>query len=187
MGKAKDIDKEKLRLEYLFDQGVNFVDRVVQINEEIGEDSFAFIDAALSELERGSKKTITIRINSPGGSVYDALAIIGRLNASSCRIVTEAYGHVMSAATLLLAAGRKRRISKYCVFMTHQMAYYIGGSHAETKEEVDQVEKQERQWCAWMAELSNKDAEFWYDRTYKKNFYLTPQECLDFGVIDEIF
>ena len=54
MGKAKDIDKEKLRLEYLFDQGVNFVDRVVQINEEIGEDSFAFMDAALSELERCS-------------------------------------------------------------------------------------------------------------------------------------
>jgi hypothetical protein len=85
MAKTKDIDKEKLRLDYLFEQGVNFVDRVIQINEEISD------------------------------------------------------------------------------------------------------EKQERQWCAWMSELSNKDAEFWYDRTYKKNFYLTPQECLDFGVIDEIF
>ena len=39
MGKAKDIDKEKLRLEYLFEQGVNFVDRVIQINEEIGEEN----------------------------------------------------------------------------------------------------------------------------------------------------
>ena len=137
MAKSKDIDKEKLRLEYLFDQGVNFVDRVIQVNEEIGEESFSFIDSALSELERSSKKTITIRINSPGGSVYDALAIIGRLNSSNCRIVTEGYGHVMSAATLLLAAGKKRRMSKYCVFMAHQMSYYIGGSHAETKEEVD--------------------------------------------------
>ena len=161
MAKSKDIDKEKLRLEYLFEQGVNFIDRVIQINEEIDEQSFAFIDAALCELERDSKKSITIKINSPGGSVYDALAMIGRLKASSCRIVTEGYGHIMSAATLLLAAGKKRRISKYCVFMTHQMSYYVGGSHAETKEEVDQVEKQERQWCRWMAELSNKDAEFW--------------------------
>ena len=187
MSKSKDIDKEKLRLEYLFEQVINFVDRVIQINEEIGEESFAFIDAALSEMERGSKKTITIRINSPGGSVYDTLAIIGRLNASSCRIVTEAYGHVMSASTLLLAAGRKRRMSKYCVFMAHQMSYYIGGSHAETKEEVDQVEKQERQWCKWMAELTHQDADFWYDKTYKKNFYLTPKDCLELGVIDEIF
>ena len=87
MAKTKDIDKEKLRLDYLFEQGVNFVDRVIQINEEISDHSFAFMDAALSELERSSKKTITIRINSPGGSVYDALAMIGRLNASNCRIV----------------------------------------------------------------------------------------------------
>jgi len=187
VSKTKDIDKEKLRLEYLFEQGVNFVDRVIQINEEIGEDSFSFIDAALSELERSSKKTITIRINSPGGSVYDSLAIIGRIHSSKCRIVTEGYGHVMSAATLLLAAGRKRRMSRYCVFMVHQMSYYIGGSHAETKEEVDQVEKQERQWCKWMSELSNKDAEFWYEQTYKKNFYLTPAKCLEYGIIDEIF
>ena len=187
MVRSKDVDKEKLRLEYLFEQGVNFLDRVVQINEEINEQSFAFIDAALSELERDSKKTITVKINSPGGSVYDALAMVGRLKASNCRIVTEAYGHIMSAATLLLAAGKKRRMSKYCVFMTHQMTYYVGGSHAETKEEVDQVEKQERQWCHWMSELSKQDANFWYDKTYKKNFYLTPDECLKHGVIDEIF
>jgi len=187
VSRAKDKDKEKLRLEYLFEQGINFVDRVVQLNEEIGEASFAFIDSALSELERTSKKTITVRINSPGGSVYDALAMVGRVKSSKCRIVTEGYGHVMSAATLLLASGRKRRMSKYCVFMVHQMSYYIGGSHAETKEEVDQVEKQERQWCQWMSELSNKDAEFWYKQTYKKNFYLTPAECLEYGIIDEIF
>ena len=63
MGKAKDIDKEKLRLDYLFEQGVNFVDRVIQINEEIDDHSFSFLDAALSELERSSKKTITIVLN----------------------------------------------------------------------------------------------------------------------------
>ena len=40
MPKSKDIDKEKLRLEYLFEQGVNFIDRVIQINEEIDEQSF---------------------------------------------------------------------------------------------------------------------------------------------------
>ena len=35
MSKTKDIDKEKLSLDYLFDQGINFVDRIIQINEEI--------------------------------------------------------------------------------------------------------------------------------------------------------
>ena len=58
MSRSKDIDKEKLRLDYLFEQGVNFVDRVIQVNEEIDDHSFAFIDAALSELERSSKKCL---------------------------------------------------------------------------------------------------------------------------------
>ena len=44
MSRSKDIDKEKLRLDYLFEQGVNFVDRVIQVNEEMGDHSFAFID-----------------------------------------------------------------------------------------------------------------------------------------------
>jgi ATP-dependent protease ClpP protease subunit len=37
-----------------------------------------------------------------------------------------------------------------------------------------------------MSELSSKDEKFWYDQTYKKNFYLTPDQCLEYGVIDEI-
>ena len=103
MPKNKDMEFEKLRLGYHFEEGVNFRDRVILIDDEITESSFALFDAALSEMERDSKRTVTIRINSPGGSVYDALAIIGRLTSSSCHIVTEGYGHVMSAATLLLA------------------------------------------------------------------------------------
>ena len=187
MAKNKDMELEKLRLGYHFEEGVNFRDRVIQLDDEITESSFALFDAALSEMERGSKKTVTIRINSPGGSVYDALAIIGRITSSPCRIVTEGYGHIMSAATLLLASGKKRRISKYCIFMAHQMTYHVMGSHGDTKEEVEQVERQERLWCDWMAEVSNKDAKFWYDKTYKKNLYLTATECLEYGVVDEIF
>jgi ATP-dependent Clp protease protease subunit len=187
MAKNKDMELEKLRLGYHFEEGVNFRDRVIQIDDEIDESSFSLFDAALSEMERDSKRTVTIRINCPGGSVYDALAIIGRASSSSCHIVTEGYGHVMSAATLLLASGKKRRMSKYAIFMAHQMTYHVMGSHGDTKEEVEQVEKQERLWCNWMAEVSNKDAKFWYDKTYKKNLYLTADECLEYGIIDEIF
>ena len=187
MAKSKDMELEKLRLGYHFEEGVNFRDRVIQIDDEIDESSFSLFDAALSEMERDSKRTVTIRINCPGGSVYDALAIIGRASSSSCHIVTEGYGHVMSAATLLLASGKKRRMSKYAIFMAHQMTYHVMVSHVYTKEDLEQVEKQERLWCICMAEVSNKDAKFWYDRTYKKNLYLTADECLEYGIIDEIF
>jgi ATP-dependent protease ClpP protease subunit len=71
--------------------------------------------------------------------------------------------------------------------MAHQITYHVMGSHGDTKEEVEQVEKQERQWCDWMAELCNKDADFWYNSTYKRNLYLTATQCLEYGIVDEIF
>lgn len=184
--KDKSFDAEKLRLEYSFDHGVNFRDRVIQITGPIGDAIFDHIDAALSELERQNKKSITIRINSPGGSVYDALAIVGRLTASPCRIITEGYGHVMSAAVLVLACGDKRRMSKFSWFMHHKSSYMVGGSHDDVVEEVQQMEREERFWARWMQEFSSQDAKFWLSSVRKKNFYATAEECLKLGVIDEL-
>jgi ATP-dependent Clp protease protease subunit len=186
-GKSHDIDKEALRLEYLFDKGLNFNDRVIQITGDIDQGYFDFIDAALSELERVSKKSITIKIHSGGGSVYEALAMVGRIKASKCNIITECYGHAMSAASLILAAGSKRRMSRYSYFMTHEASYGLSGSHSHIKEEVAQMEREEQMWSTWMAELSDRSSQFWYRQCEKKNLYLSAEECLEFGIIDEIF
>lgn len=179
-------EKEVLRLEYSFDHGINFKDRIIQITGEIERGDFNRIDAALSEMERNSKKAITIRINSPGGEVYEALAIIGRLRASKCQIITEAYGMVMSAATIILACGDKRRMSQHTIFMHHEASYGVSGTHSDVREEIEQMEREEELWCAWMADFSSKDKAFWRKSAKKKNFYMTAQECLSVGVIEEV-
>ena len=186
MSQKSDNDREQLRLEYLFDRGISIKDRVVQITGHIEEGSFDFIDAALTELERGSRKAITVRINSPGGSVYEALAMAGRLQSSKCQIITEGYGHIMSAAILILAAGDKRRMSRLAWAMNHEASYTIGGRHSDVKDEIAQMEREERMWCDTMAEMSNADADFWYNTSHKKNFYLDASECKNLGLIDEI-
>jgi hypothetical protein len=77
-------------------------------------------------MESEDKSTVTIKINSPGGSTYDAMAIIGRIRSAKCYIVTEGYGQIMSAASLILASGRKRRINKYAFLMWHEASYGVG-------------------------------------------------------------
>ena len=110
----KTIAQSTLNLQYAFDRDVDFKSRVIRISEEIDAGVFDKIDAAMNHLERSCRKMITIKINSEGGSVYDALAIVGRLTSSKCKIVTEGHGRVMSAATLILACGDERKMSKYC-------------------------------------------------------------------------
>jgi len=158
---TKSTEVLSLNRQYLFEYGVNFKERIITISEEIGEGSFDLVDAALQEMESLNKKPITIRIKSPGGSVYEAIAIVGRIKSSPCPIITEGYGMVMSAATMLLSAGTKRRVSRYTWFMHHESAYSVGGRHSEVKAYVAQAEREEQVWAVWMAELTKKNARFW--------------------------
>ena len=55
----------------------------------------------MTTLENLNRKTITIKINSYGGDVYTALAIVGRMLESKCLLQTKGYGKIMSAATII--------------------------------------------------------------------------------------
>ena len=175
-----------LHLETLFERGVNFKERIITINGEITENTFQLIDSGLSEMESASRKSITIRINSGGGSVYDALAIVGRLRASKCKIITEGFGHIMSAACLILACGNYRKVSTFSWFMTHEASYDFEGKHTAHKNLVVQAEREENQWAKWMAEFTKKDSKFWKNISSSKDTYFTPEELLQLGVIDEV-
>lgn len=191
-----EAEYEKLRLEYLFENGVDFENRVIRISgsigaagcafEEVDYFDFNFLDAALSEMERRSNEQVTIRINSPGGEVYEALAMVGRMNASSCHIVTEGYGAVMSAATLILMGGHHRRLSHYAVVMFHEMSYGTHGKHEDVKEQVQQSEKEQKRWASYYEKFSDKNAKFWVSKMKKKEYYPLPEEMLIYGAIDEL-
>jgi ATP-dependent Clp protease protease subunit len=172
-------------LEYAF-QGVNFKERSIRLTGEIDEAHFDLVDSALTELESQGRKSVTIVINSPGGDMYQALAIIGRLKRSPCHIVTEGYGQIMSASTLILAAGDRRKISSYAFFMHHEASYGGDGRHSEMKNLIKQADKEDDKWCEWMASFTDKDKKFWKTNGVGLDTYFTVEELLEFGVVDEI-
>jgi ATP-dependent Clp protease protease subunit len=183
-----DIERENTRLEYSFEKGINFKDRIIQITGSIKErESFDYLDAALCEMERDSKKTVTLRINSPGGSVYEALAMVGRIENSKCHVTTECYGHAMSAAGLLLASGSKRRMSSRAWFMHHEISSGLSGSLTEMQEELAQLQREQNAWASAMADFSEQSEDFWMKAARKSDFYLSAEECLSLGVVDELF
>ncbi len=185
-GVDNKLTQAALILEYAFEYNVNFKERTISISREIDEKEFDRIDNALTEMESQNRKAITIRINSPGGQVYQALAIIGRMKRSQCQIITEGYGHVMSAATMILAAGDKRKISKYAFFMHHEASYGVDGRHSEIKDMVKQTEKEEEQWCEWMAEFTKKPKAFWMKSGVRVDAYFSANELMELGVADEV-
>lgn len=185
--KHTDVDKESLRLEYCFEKGINFKDRIIQITGAIEDSvSFDYLDAALTEMERGSKKAITIKINSPGGSTYEALAMVDRIQESKCQIITKCYGHAMSAACLLIAAGDKRLIGRRSWIMHHETSFGVSGTLSEAQDYVNQMQQEEIEWAKAMSDFTDMDYQFWLDSAKKQDFFLTAEQSMELGVVDGI-
>ncbi len=186
-GSDAKADRASLILEYSFDYKVDFRNRVIRLSGEINKKKFDLLDSALTHLENESKKAITVKINSEGGDVYQALAIVGRLTESKCQIITKGYGPIMSAATLILACGDKRSISKYSHFMHHEASINIEGRFSHVKNEVVQTEREEKVWSEWMANFTNCSKDFWLVQGTGVDAYYSPEQLLSMGVVDEVF
>jgi ATP-dependent Clp protease protease subunit len=133
------------------------------------------------------RKKITIRLHSFGGSIHEALAVIGRIKSSSCWVDTEAYGACMSATTIILACGDVSKMSKYAWYMHHEPSYGIYGRHSENRATVKQTEREWRLWAEHMADFTGKkDAEFWYETGVNVDAYFTPEQCLELGIVGEL-
>ncbi len=141
----------------------------------------------MTEMERDNKKAITIKIVSFGGLVHSALAVVGRMRKSPCRIITEGYGAIMSGAALIFAAGDKRKISKYAWYMWHEVWYGDENRHSAMKAMVIQADKEMQLLAKSMEEFSNKSANFWLKHGMHIDAYFTAEQLVDLGVADEIF
>jgi len=77
------------------------------------------------------EKVLTLYVNSTGGDLYQALALVDVMNTSEYPIRTIGLGTVMSAAFLIVASGTKgeRYITQNTSCMCHQFAG--GGSDAK--------------------------------------------------------
>jgi len=184
---SNHIEGLQLHLTHAFEKHVDFKSRVIRLNQDISDTTFDLLDSAITELERHSKKPITIKISSDGGDVAAALAIVARMERSKCKIITEAYGRVYSAATLIFVAGHKRLFSRYAFFMHHETAYELDGKHSSTKAYVEYMEQLEIVTCQLLAKKSKKTVDFYLKESKFTDKYWSPETLLSYGLIDEVF
>ena len=143
---------------------------------------------AILHMREDDKKndSINLVINSTGGSVYEALGIIDYIQSLDVKVNTIVRGCAMSAAALILCAGTGvRAASKNSTIMFHEMSSDIYGKSSDMKANVQHMEKLEDILLDIMHTNSKKDVEWWKTTTIK-DFYITPVEALELGVIDTI-
>jgi len=87
--------------------------------------------------EMGDVATINVRINSGGGSVFGAYAIMNLLKAHAARIIVHIDGIAASAATLIAMAGDKIIAALGSVFMVHLPSSLAWGNAIEMQKQID--------------------------------------------------
>lgn len=143
---------------------------------------------ALLHMRGDERKTepINIIINSDGGDVYEALGMIDFIQSLDVKVNTICRGRAMSAAALLLCAGTgTRAASKNSTIMFHEISSGIYGKSSDMKANVQHTEKLEEILINIITTNSKKDSTFWKERILK-DYYLSPEEALELGVIDTI-
>jgi ATP-dependent Clp protease protease subunit len=170
-----------------------------EVNEEkAGEIISGFL--ALADLKPPKKELkegempydpITMYVSTYGGSADEMFAIFDIMEhcKKSCHIETVGLGKVMSAGTLLLAAGTKgkRKITKNCRVMLHQVSAGTFGPLFNMTTEIDAIQSLQEQYIDAMVSCTNLSKRKLKSLLNERvNVYLSAEEAVEYGLADEI-
>ena len=163
-------------------------DRIIFLGTPVDEHTANLIVAQLLFLQaEDAKKDIFLYINSPGGSVYDALAIYDTMQYVSNDIQTVGIGMQASAAAFLLNSGTKgkRFLLPYATVMIHQPSSGTRGK--VTDQEIDLRESLRVKKL--LEEIMSKNTGQKPERIHEdmeRDKWMNAQEALKYGLVDKI-
>lgn len=170
----------------LLDNGVHFL--LGEIEDDNISEAIKWI--VYENLDKKQDKILTLYINSSGGDLYQAFALIDVMRVSTHKIRTIGMGNIMSAAFLIFASGAEgeRYIAPNTGIMCHQFTDGVDAKYHDIK-----AQMKESEYCNTRMVNILKEATGLDTRTVKNKLlpasdvYLTAEELLELGVADHIF
>lgn len=139
----------------------------------------------IKELKSITAKTIHLRINSPGGSVFAARAMETAIREHSAQIIVHIDGVAASAATFIAMAGDEVQMSEGALFMIHKAWSFAMGNSDDliaTAALLEKVDGTLAKTYAGRTGLSEESClQLMADETW-----MTAQEALDKKFVDSI-
>ncbi|NBP04277.1 MAG: hypothetical protein EBU90_30140, partial [Proteobacteria bacterium] len=116
---------------------------------------------------------------------FDGIAILDRIRTLKCDLHTYVEGGVASAATLLTVVGKKRYIGKHSMMLIHQLSSFNSGNFQQLED--DQYNN--RRLMSLIKDVYKTYTKLpmkKIDEILKHDIWFSAQECLEYGLVDEI-
>lgn len=163
-------------------------DRIIMLGNPVTPDTANLVVAQLLFLQaEDSKKDIFFYINSPGGVVYDALAIYDTMQYISNDVQTVGIGMQASAAAFLLASGAKgkRFVLPNATVMIHQPSSGTQGKVTDQEIDLKESLRMKRLLEEIMAKNTGKPIETIHE-DMERDRWMSADEAKKYGIVDKI-
>jgi len=163
-------------------------DRIIFIGTPIDDNVANLIIAQMIFLEgEDPDRDINLYIHSPGGMVTAGLAIYDTMQFVKPDVATLCMGQAASMAAVLLAAGAKGKRSTLpnSRIMIHQPLGGTQGQATDIEIYTREMLKMKEQLNGILAKHTGRPIEQ-IERDTDRNFFMSGQECKDYGLVDEI-
>lgn len=149
--------------------------------DEVGDVS---ANSFVRELAALDVDQLTVRINSPGGDVYDALAITNALKSHPAKVTTIIEGLAASAASFIAQAGDTVIIRPNAEMMIHDPRGFCIGNPDRITEYAKWLDRAADNIAAIYADRAGGDPSDWRDAMRAETWY-SAAEAVKAGLADE--
>ena len=126
-----------------------------------------------------------LHLSTNGGEIFSAFAIVDTIRQMKSKVHTYVDGAVASAGTLISLAGEKRYMGKYSHLLIHQLSGGMYGKFNEMEDEIYNCTALMKLLKAFYKEKTKMPMKK-LDEILNKDIWLSADECLQFGIVDQI-
>lgn len=163
-------------------------DRIIFLGEDVNSHTANLVIAQLLFLaHQDSKKDIKLYINSPGGSVYDGLAIIDTINFIEPDVETIGIGLQASMGAMLLSSGTKgkRFALPNSRIMIHQPSSGTQGKITDQEIALKEGIYLKKVLAEIFAKNTGKDLKQ-VEKDMDRDYWMSAEEAKKYGIIDKV-
>lgn len=140
----------------------------------------------LDTLREAKGKEVELRINSAGGSVVDAYAMMTAIANHDAKVTAYIDGLAASAASYLVAAADEVVMSSVAWMMIHDATIFCWGGVQELRDTADYLEKTNRHIAEIYAKRSSTKKLDDFVAAMAETTWFDAGEALEWGLVDRI-
>lgn len=163
-------------------------ERIIFLGEDVNEHTANLIVAQMLFLEaEDPKKDIIFYINSPGGSVYDGMAIYDTMQFVKCDVQTVGIGVQASMGAFLLSSGAKgkRFMLPSATAMIHQPSSGTRGKVTDMEIDLKEGLRLKKLLNEILAKNTGQKLAT-IEKDVERDYWMTAEEAKKYGLVDGI-